>query len=65
MSIGWLMSFGICDIDTTDYGSGEMELWETTRVSSVEARRQQALEEFQNHEPAEVLEEMLLAALQQ
>jgi hypothetical protein len=65
MSVGWLMSFGIRDIDTADYGSSEMELWETTWVSSIEARRQQALEELHNHELAEVLEEMLLVALQQ
>jgi hypothetical protein len=64
MSVGWMMSFGIRDIDTIDYGSGEMESWETTRVSSIEAHREQALEELHNHKPVELLEEMLLAALQ-
>jgi hypothetical protein len=57
-SVGWLMSFGIHDIDSADYRSGEMELWETTRVSCIEGRQQQALEELYNHEPTKLLEEI-------
>jgi hypothetical protein len=63
MFMGWLMSFGIHDIDIADYGSGAMDLCEIMRVSCIEGRRQRALDELLNNEPVEVLEEMLMSVV--